>query len=126
MNGPPTTITEAECEMTVESYLGTRQQRVAVSRSSNGSWFAVSRVIELPTTEYVPDGDVLDNVLSLHPGLAFRQVEKHLEVYTFLVGQYEEVPGKQALQDIDKKLVEYLAHAADRLEFELAEGADIA
>ena len=83
----------------------------------------------------------LDDAVDRHPGLAFRYAKtkgassegRDLQAYILLVGSYPgglgggqspETLDRLPLTDTDRRLVRYLAHVSDRLEFELTGGGD--
>lgn len=131
------------CWSTVESYLGERKQRVDLHRLDDRRWVATSPLHVTHEALKEEQESALDEALARHPGLAFRYVGsqrtddgKALEAYIEMVGRYPDglsatdgagdvvALDEVGLTNADRRLVEYLAHAADRLEFELTGGGD--
>lgn len=129
MNEPPENGTDDTISTTVDSYLGDRKQTVSLIRADTGEWWAVSNVVQVSGRFNKEQSNCLDKAAQHRPGIAYRTCNAYLQAYALLAGDYDTLADTssvhQALEPTDQKLVDYLAHAADHLEFKLGRGADV-
>jgi hypothetical protein len=114
----------------IPSYLGGRTQGVTLEHLDDGSWLARSSV----ASDVDEDGalrdevaEILDRASRRFPAIHFRLREGRLEAYCRLDGAYPATIESDTprLSELDRRMIVYLAHVADRLEFEIHEGEDL-